>query len=286
MHRHINFLILFVLVLGACDQSGLKIVDRSTDLAPPADLSERLYFDQTGSWVNDLDGLPGRLLFVRSIPSGDTLVTESTLSITSFMNTRAGDIKLTNEPRLRYQSVVSNKTGLEGSLLLASASANAEALTEVVITDVATATLPRTAIPRSFSVSNLPEFTTKVLYINAAILTSIMSRGYTKVEGEAAVSGTAFGAKGNVYASSQDYSMDYKIGFNYFDITHKFSDLRGNTRVSVRLAGADTANAENVVRPEVIRQAWNTPRHAQLEAKSVINTAEMKALRTPERIRR
>ncbi|MEZ4920761.1 MAG: hypothetical protein R2792_16790 [Saprospiraceae bacterium] len=172
----------------------------------PASYKSRTFIKGLAGFVNNIDQLVGSMVIIDD---------NKTSVLTRFVKEGKPPIITTSTSDVIYSSKVNSKFRFNGAYCIASTKIGRDAIYELVITDIAVAFLPEDYIPyieickASNNVSD--EVKQKTHYIRSAKLTTVYTRAYQKVDAETNISGVAFSVDGEVYASSDQFKVDYIV---------------------------------------------------------------------------
>lgn len=226
MRNAAQFAILVVGAVVGCGGSPKGIhfsPDSLNGQAWPAELNERAYFRAAGVYARNLSGLVGHVLYPKKV-SGICPNTYSAAEISLEQYLRAGT-KLDPDTTAveRYSDKINAKASIDTSVLTFTTKLAANQAAEVLVADTTTLIVPDSAIDVERLKADVPhkakEDDCEPYFIRGAIITTVTYRTATEVEGDASVSGTAFGANGKVYNAASRYSLDYRLGITVLPVT-------------------------------------------------------------------
>ncbi len=205
---------------------GIKFVDRipASGDRIAKEWENRVIFKGGGSWISNLGQLPGYLLYYYATEDSSL---DYDLLPQYFVSSNAEPI-VNDQPVERYNGIIKGSDAADLSYLVGKIGISKDHVTELIITDVSQIQIDRDDIPPYDSIATrtrIPAKTVAVYYIKGVVLSSIVHKTYTQRKSSGAITGTAFGAEGSTFASAEDFSVDYKIGIDYLNITHYFDSL-------------------------------------------------------------
>src|SRR5262249_9518191 len=104
---------------------------------------------------------------------------------------------------------------LGANYVLGSASSATNVAFDAVVADLGSVFAPfESCFPSGFDDSLKPEKACRALWVEGATLTSISTKQYTDVAGNANISGYGFGLDGKVYSSNKVTTLDYLVSVN------------------------------------------------------------------------
>lgn len=202
----IAFVFLFHTTLSAQTSRKIKLNPVALGFDLPQSYKERTFIKGLAGFTNNIDQLVGSMILIDGA---------KTSVLTRFVKDGKPPIVATSTSDVIYSSKIDQKFKFNGAYCIASTKVGADAIYEIVITDIATAFLPEDYVPYyeiCKASSNVPaETRKKTYYIRSAKLTTVYTRAYQKVSGETAVSGVAFSANGEVYSSTDQFKVDYIV---------------------------------------------------------------------------
>jgi len=144
-----------------------------------------------------------------------------------------------------YSSKINSSASVNGSYMIASASASSASIIELIVTDINGILIPEQSIPyleicrASQNVDK--ENKKKMYYVRSVKLTTVHSKAYKEVKADAAISGVVFSVGGKVYNSSDQFKTDYVVSvdlvsFNNLLITKNCEEIITNNELAIRQA--------------------------------------------------
>ncbi|MCX6232959.1 MAG: hypothetical protein NTZ33_15625 [Bacteroidetes bacterium] len=214
MKIKVNILItLMIIILSSC--TGLKILPTSSVSFPP-ELGTRFYLEKIGTNANNLQDLPGRLIIFYNTPQG--IKYEVTLD--KFINSE-GKVRSIDKPAIRYQSMVNKDIASKISYIIGNYDFSISASYQIVVTDATGVVLDNNDKQRSeIEKAEFSRDYVKILYITGATLVTIQSKSFASTSHNGTISGYGVNLGGNYCYSNNDYSLDFKIGVDVYDVTY------------------------------------------------------------------
>ena len=192
--------------LSAQTSRKIKLNPVSLGIDLPESYKSRTFIKGLSGFVNNIDQLVGSMVLIDD---------NKTSVLTRFVRQDKPPIITTSTSDVIYSAKIDSKFKYNGSYAIASTKVSRDAINELVITDIAVAFLPEDYIPYveiCKASSNVNADTKrKTYYIRSAKLTTVYTRAYQKVLGDINVSGVAFSHDGEVFASSDQFKVDYIV---------------------------------------------------------------------------
>ncbi|MEI6411026.1 MAG: hypothetical protein WCR52_16685 [Bacteroidota bacterium] len=240
------FLLSFLSFNVASAQMSRKIklspVSLGFDL--PDSYKQRTFIKGLSGFVNKIDQLAGAMIMIDG---------NKTTVLTRFVRQDKPPIVTTSTSDVIYNAKIDSKFKFNGAYSIASTKVERDAINELIITDIGHSFLPEDYIPYveicRASVNVSPEVRKKTYYIRSAKLTTVYARRYTKVTGDAEISGVVFSVGGEVYSSSEQFKVDYVVSVDIVSLEKLLSLQNCNELI----------NSEEIARREKAE-------HARLEA--------------------
>lgn len=207
-----------VIILSAC--SGVKFADERVNKNLPLDFKNRNIYPKTDIFKYELDSLVGRILVCKpdQIDNNEykcdlklqrILKKDPDTGQTLFPETKTPD-------QLVYSSKIDRDASAQGSYLAFAASFSADQVSEILITDSALVFTKDSDIPvndlLNYVKANPKNQDEQRFWVQGALLATIVQRDLTKIETNAeGVVGNTTGVKGQVFNSTGEESIDYRI---------------------------------------------------------------------------
>jgi hypothetical protein len=216
-------LILLTVVVGAC---GYRIV-RLKDIGDvkdefPEDITSGLKFPYTGTWVSNLEELPGYLLL--RVFDGKTFYFE--FSDTRYRRPGTGPFPMTNShrPVQRYNLTLKADNEFYSNFLAGGTKFDETSVAEVAISDIAESHIRNEGKPDFDEVAKdavIDENTIQVFYILGVTLTSFAHRSYNE-RGIGAEVTAAVSVGGQTKGSAERTTLSYVIYVTPIELTPRF----------------------------------------------------------------
>lgn len=220
-------------LLAGCDGDGVTFTGQALNHPLPSELVERTVFKSVGAYREHLDQLVGLVLTV------DVGAALSEQNIAGRYLARGSEVDEKSDPVIRYESKVDRGLSAEGNYLAFAASLSAEQKAEVVVTDVASAFAEE--IPWDLLAKVKVPAGKKAFWVRGATLTTVAYKTYQKQSVKANVSGGAFGVGGEVYASADRFSLDYRIGVNLIPVSGEIARALPQFTTGTKVKAEDLA---------------------------------------------
>ncbi|HLF92109.1 MAG TPA: hypothetical protein VJB14_01500 [Planctomycetota bacterium] len=221
-------------LLAGCGGDGVTFVGQMLNHPIPSELLERTVFKSVGAYREHLDQLVGLLLTVDDGPGAPAL---SEQNITVRYLAKGSEVEEKSDPVIRYESKVDRGLSAEGNYLAFAASLSAEQKAEVVVTDVASAFAEE--VPWDLLARAPVPVGKKAYWVRGVTLTTVAYKTYQKQAAKASVSGGAFGVSGDVYASADRFSLDYRIGVNLIPVSREIAKALPRFTVATKVKADD-----------------------------------------------
>jgi hypothetical protein len=196
----------------------IKLNSVTLDFDLPDSYKNRTFIKGLAGFANNIDHLVGSMVLIDG---------NKTSVLTRFVKEGKPPVITTSTSDVIYNAKIDARFKFNGAYAIASSKVGRDAVAELVITDIATALLPEDYIPyfeickASSNVS--PDTRKKTYYIRSAKLTTVYTRYYQKVSVESAVSGMAFSVDGEVYASAEQFKVDYVVSVDLVSLERLLS---------------------------------------------------------------
>ena len=223
-------------LLAGCDGDGVTFSGQALNHPLPSELVERTVFKSVGAYREHLDQLVGLALAVDDGPGSPAL---SEQSIIGRYLAKDSEVEEKSDPVIRYESKVDRGLTVDGNYLAFAAGLTAEQKAEVVVTDVASAFAEE--IPWDLLAKVKVPAGKKAFWVRGATLTTVAYKTYQKQTAKANVSGGAFGVGGEVYASADRFSLDYRIGINLIPVSGEIARALPQFTTGTRVKADDLA---------------------------------------------
>jgi hypothetical protein len=188
-----------MMLLTGC---GVKFIDRNINLKLSDEMLGTSLFKDTEILKRHLEDIPGYI----AVDDGS-----GTLQAVFPLQTNGYKPSVTpiRDDKAFYHSVIDQSAGIQGSYLaILSADLGTKHTAEVTITETAEAYIPKENVPwqaiAQWAKTNPPRPGEKRFYVQGALLSTVSKTTYVEISANATVDGgTAFGAKGKVYATDK-----------------------------------------------------------------------------------
>ncbi len=212
-------LLLFFAVFAPAQTSRkIRINPVSLGFDLPESYRQRTFIKGLAGFVNNIDQLVGSMVIIDG---------NNTTVLTRFVRQDKPPIITTSTSDILYSAKIDSKFKYNGSYAIASTRVGKDQISELVITDIAVAFLPEDHIPYvdicRASGNVKPETRAKTYYIRSAKLTTVYTRAYSKVGGDAAVNGLCFSVGGEVYNTSDNFKVDYVVSVDIVSLDRLLS---------------------------------------------------------------
>lgn len=170
--------------------------------------------------------------------------------LTRFVRHDKPPVITTSTSDVVYSAKIDNKFKFNGSYSIASTKVDKDKIYELIVTDVGYAFLPEDYIPYleicRAATNVAPETRKKTYYVRSANLTTVYTRAYQKVVGNAEVNGVVFSVGGEVSGrSSERFKVDYVVSVDLVSLEKLLSLQNCN----------DLINSKELARREKAEQA-------------------------------
>lgn len=201
-------------------QSSRKVklnpVNLGLDL--PDSYRQRTFIKGLSGFANNIDQLLGSMIIIDG---------NQTSVLTRFVRQDKPPIVKTTTSDVIFGSKVDYRFKFNGAYSIGSIKIEKDDVYELVITDVAVAFLPEDYIPyleicrASQNVS--PETRKNTYYVRSAKLSTVYTRAYHRVGGGESISGVVFSVGGEVYASTDQFKVDYVVSVDIVSLERLLS---------------------------------------------------------------
>lgn len=196
----------------------VKLNDEFTSLNAnfPKDFTDRTFIKGLAMYRNNIEELAGSLIIIED--------NEKASVLGRYIKNNQPPIKNITLSDVLYSSKINTKSSLNGSYMIASASASANSIVELIITDINGVLIPEQSIPYleicNASQNVDKETKRKIYYVRSVKLTAVHSKAYKEVNIEAGINGTVFSAGGKVYSNSDQFKTDYVVSVDLVSFTN------------------------------------------------------------------
>ncbi len=199
--------------------AGVKFMDRNINMKLSDEMLGTSVFKDTEIVQRHLEDIPG---YIAIDDGSGTLQAVLPLQTNGFKP----PVTPIKDDKAFYHSVIDQSAGAQGSYLaLISADLSTKQTAEVTITETAEAYIPRDKVPwqaiAQWAKAHPPRPGEKRYYVQGALLSSVAKTIYLEISTNATVEGgTAFGAKGKVYATDKNTQTSNRafIGTHLIDV--------------------------------------------------------------------
>lgn len=228
----------------------IKLSPVSLGFDLPDSYKQRTFIKGLAGFVNKIDQLVGAMILIEG---------NKTTVLTRFVRQDKPPVVTTSTSDVIYSAKIDTKFKFNGAYAIASTKVEKDQINELIITDVGHAFLPEDYIPyleicRASNNVNA-ETRAKTYYVRSAKLTTIYTRSFQKVTGDADVSGVVFSVGGEVYSTSDQFKVDYIVSV----------DLVSLERLLALQSCNEIINSEEIARREKAEQARLAALKAQEE---------------------
>lgn len=257
--RQIAFLLLTTTLLTT--QTARAQASRKIRLSPvalgldlPDSYKQRTFIKGLAGFVNKIDQLVGAMILIED--------NNKTSVLTRFVRNDKPPVVTTATSDVIYNAKIDSKFKYNGAYSIASTKIEKDRICELILTDVGYAFLPEDYIPyleicrAATNVS--PEIRSKAYYIRSAKLTTVYTRIYQKMLGDADVNGVVFSVGGEVYSSSDQFRVDYIVSVDLVSLEKLLALQNCNELI----------NNEEIARREKAEQARMAALRADEERKA------------------
>jgi hypothetical protein len=282
--RVLAFLVFLLPAFAASAQPSRKIklnpVSVGFDL--PDSYKQRTFIKGLSGFVNKIDQLVGAMILVEG---------NKTTVMTRFVRQDRPPVVTTSTSDVIYSSKIDSKFKFNGAYSIASTKVEKDNISEIILTDIGHAFLPEDYIPYleicRAATNVAPETRKKTFYVRSAKLTTVYTRAFQKVQGNAEVSGVVFSVGGEVYSTTDQFKVDYVVSVDLVSLERLLSlqncdDLINNEELA-RREKAEKARMDALLAEEERRSKEHELARArgQVEdlkktlAESLVHTVEM-----------
>jgi hypothetical protein len=202
MKRAFIVTVIFFVMMCFTGCAGIKFRDRDINLKLSDEMLGRSLFKDSEILKRHLEEIPG---YIAVDDGSGTLQAVLPLQTNGFIP----PVTPIKDEKAFYHSFIDQSAGVQGSYLaILSADLSTKQTAEVTITETAEAYIPRDKVPwqaiAKWAKDNPPPPGEKRYYVQGALLSSVAKTIYVEVSANATVDGgSAFGAKGKVYATDK-----------------------------------------------------------------------------------
>jgi hypothetical protein len=200
----------------------------------PESYKQRTFIKGLAGFVNKIDQLVGAMILVDG---------NKTSVLTRFVRQDKPPVVTTSTSDVIYTSKIDSKFKFNGAYSIASTKVEKDNISEIILTDVGYAFLPEDYIPYleicRAATNVAPETRQKTYYVRSAKLTTVYTRAFQKVTGNAEVSGVVFSVGGEVYSTTDQFKLDYVVSVDLVSLEKLLSlqncnDLINNEEIARR----------------------------------------------------
>jgi hypothetical protein len=207
--------LVFLVGFGGC---GIRFGEAALNASLPDTFKNRAVWDDPSILSYRLSELPGTLVHEVTGPNGAKSYKRVKYIVADGFVPTIDAIK----DGTIYSSKVDTGAAVQGNYLAFAASLSTDQTVDVTITDAALSLIPQANVPMAKLLEEAKQAAppgTRRLWIQAAMLSLVVKRTYTKITASASgVVGDTFGAKGNVYHDSSSLNNDRTIALLIYDI--------------------------------------------------------------------
>jgi hypothetical protein len=210
----------------ACSTAAPPLfVPASTNTPLPAEFVNRHWFLNPGIYQSNLQELVGHVLVTKKVNGTCSETTFNDLEVSRRGYVKAGvQLVPDNKAQVIYHSRIDSGFAVASSALtILSASMSKDQRAEVTITDAVVIAVPDMLLDsvalEQLGAKPLPVDLCSRLLVKGAVLTTIVSRQFAKLQAGAAITGTAFGgAYGETYADNDAFAQNTVIGLTLIPV--------------------------------------------------------------------
>lgn len=228
-----TFPVLFASIF-LCSCAGVKFSDEQINKNLPNDYRNRNIYPETDILKYKLDSLVGRILVCKPKQINDR-VYNCDLKVTRILKKDASTGQIVppetiTPERLVYSSKIDRGAAAQGSYLTFASSFSADQVAEILITDSSLVFANDDDVPiqeiLSYVKKNPKADDETRFWIQGALLATIVQRDLVKIKSDAeGVVGNTSGIKGQVYNTSGQGSIDYRISLLMPNIDRDFDEM-------------------------------------------------------------
>lgn len=250
----IAFLLIFSYepILGQSSRK-IKLSPVTVGFDLPESYKQRTFIKGLSGFVNKIDQLVGAMILVDG---------NKTSVLTRFVRQDKPPVVTTTTSDVIYSSKIDSKFKFNGAYSIASTKIEKDNICEIILTDISYAFLPEDYIPYleicRAATNVAPETRQKTYYVRSAKLTTVYTRAFQKVQGNADVSGLVFSVGGEVYNTTDQFKLDYVVSVDLVSLEKLLSLHNCNNLI----------NNEEIARLEKAEKARLDVQHAEEEKKS------------------
>ena len=229
------FILLFSCQIALAQSSRkIKLTPVTVGFDLPESYKQRTFIKGLSGFVNKLDQLVGAMILVDG---------NKTSVLTRFVRQDKPPVVTTATSDVIYSSKIDSKFKFNGSYSIASTKIEKDNIYEIILTDISYAFLPEDYIPYleicRAATNVAPETRQKTYYVRSAKLTTVYTRAFQKVQGNADVSGVVFSVGGEVYNTTDQFKLDYVVSVDLVSLEKLLSlqncnDLINNEEIALR----------------------------------------------------
>lgn len=210
MQPFIRLFLVFCTALPLCAEAQtsrkIKLSPVSLGLDLPESYKQRTFIKGLSGFVHKIDQLVGSMILIEG---------NKTTILTRFVRQDKPPVVTTSTSDVIYSAKIDSKFKFNGAYSIASNKMEKDQIKEIIVTDVGHAFLPEDYIPyleicRASNNVNA-ETRARTYYVRSAKLTTIYSRAYQKIIGDADVNGVVFSVGGEVYSTTDQFKLDYVV---------------------------------------------------------------------------
>ncbi len=203
----ILFAFCFLSIISSAQTSRkIKLSPVNLGMDLPQSYKQRTFIKGLSGFTNKIDQLVGAMILVED---------NKTSVLTRFVRNDKPPVVTTSTSDVVYCAKIDSKFKFNGSYSIASTKVDKDKIYELIVTDIGYAFLPEDYIPYleicRAATNVAPETRKKTYYVRSAKLSTVYTRAYQKVIGNAEVSGVVFSVDGEVYNSSEQFKLDYVV---------------------------------------------------------------------------
>ncbi len=200
----------------------------------PPSYRQRTFIKGLAGFASKIDQLVGAMIIIED---------NKTSVLTRFVRQDKPPVVTTATSDVIYSAKIDSKFKFNGAYSIASTKVAKDVINELIVTDVGSAFLPEDYIPYveicRASTNVAAETRRQTYYVRSAKLTTVYTRAFQKVSGEADVSGVVFSVGGEVYSSADQFKLDYVVSVDLVSLEKLLSlqncnDLINNEELARR----------------------------------------------------
>lgn len=274
------FLLLFTCQLAFSQPSRkIKLNPVTVGFDLPESYKQRTFIKGLAGFVNKIDQLVGAMILVDG---------NKTTVLTRFVRQEKPPVVTTATSDVIYSSKIDSKFKFNGAYSIASTKVEKDHISEIILTDVGYAFLPEDYIPYldicRAATNVAPETRHKTYYVRSAKLTTVYTRTFQKVLGNAEVSGVVFSVGGEVYSTTDQFKLDYVVSVDLVSLEKLLSlqscnDLINNEEIA-RREKAEKARMESIRADEEKKAKEQEANYAKNQVEELRRTLSESLVRT------